>query len=161
MALRLTKPDSVNVLIEDSDWAWPRAVTEIFQPRGINALLAESTTEAVRLVSNNRIHLAILNYQCDSADRQPASPRKPRPGALGLSMLRLVRKQDSLLPCILLAHSVDDRLLAEALSLGAYSVLAKPVDMNLLGRQINRLFQKWYSSNVFSPPQSDERGPTC
>ena len=161
MALRLTKPDRVNVLIEDSDWAWPRAVREIFQPRGINALLAESTTEAVRLVSNNRIHLAILSYQCDSPAREPTSTHKPYHGALGLSMLRLVRKQDSLLPCILLAHSVNDRLLAEALSLGAFSVLAKPVDMDLLGRQINRLFQKWYSSNVFSPPHTDDRGQSC
>ena len=159
MALRLTKPDSVNVLIEDSDWAWPRAVTEIFQPRGINALLAESTADAVRLVSNSRIHLAILNYQCDSPAREPASTREARRGISGLSMLRLVRKHDSLLPCILLAHSVNDRLLAEALSLGAFSVLAKPVDLDLLVHQINRLFQKWYSSNVFSPPTDELKPP--
>jgi len=144
MALRLSQADHVNVLLSDADWAWPQAVRSIFQPRGINALLANSATEVVRLVANTKIHLAILDTSLDDLS--------------GIETLKIVRQHDPLLPCILLAHQPGQRLLAQALALHAFSVLAKPVDLHLLAGQIDRLFLKYYASNMFSPNPPD--GPT-
>jgi DNA-binding NtrC family response regulator len=138
MAQRLAKPQSVNVLITDASWAWPQAVAEIFQPRGINALLANTGGEIVRLVSNNKIHLAIL----DSVVKD----------LTGMQALKIVRQHDPLVPCILLAQQPEMRLLADALALNAFSVMAKPVDLALLTEQIDRLFLKCYSSDMFSRP---------
>ena len=140
MAQRLAKPQSVNVLITDASWAWPQAVSEIFQPRGINALLANTGGEIVRLVSNNKIHLAIL----DSVVKD----------LTGMQALKVVRQHDPLVPCILLAQQPEKRFLAEALALNAFSVLAKPVDLSLLAEQIDRLFIKCYASDMFSGPAS-------
>ncbi len=61
MAHRLSQPDHVNVLIGNADWPWPQAVAEIFRPRGINALVANSPDEMVHIIDNSRIHLAILD----------------------------------------------------------------------------------------------------
>ena len=138
MAQRLAKPQSVNVLITDARWAWPQAVAEIFQPRGINALLAHKGGEIVRLVSNNKIHLAILDSVLEDLT--------------GMQALKVIRQHDPLVPCILLAQQPEKRLLADALALNAFSVLAKPVDLALLAEQIDRLFLKCYSSDMFSPP---------
>ena len=138
MAQRLAKPQSVNVLITDASWAWPQAVAEIFQPRGINALLANKGGEIVRLVSNNKIHLAILDTVQDDLT--------------GMQALKVIRQHDPLVPCILLAQQPEKRLLADALALNAFSVLAKPVDLTLLAEQIDRLFIKCYSSDMFSRP---------
>jgi len=123
----------------------------IFQPRGINALLARSPSETVRLVTNNRIHLAILDDGSESTTESPARRLKLGPKGSGIRTLRSIRNRDRLLPCILLAQQVDDRLLTDALALGAFSVLGKPVDLQLLAGKIDQLFRKCYESDVFSP----------
>jgi len=158
MALRLTQDDCINVLIDSARWAWPQAVATIFRPRGINALVAHSFADAVRLVRNNRIHLAILDSRSEPRSQDLALLNRPRRELSGLQVLRTVRSYDRLLPCILLAHDIDDRLLAEALALGAFSVVGKPVDLQLLARQIDRLFLKWYQCNVFSSPGPSRPG---
>ncbi len=136
MPRQLSQPDSINVLISDTNWAWPQAVAEIFQPRGINALVAASTDDAVGLVRNNKIHLALVDSTVEESQ--------------GLKTLQAIRRQDNLLPCILLAQEPNERLLGRALALNAFSVLAKPVDLSLLAAHIDRVFTKQYASNVFS-----------
>jgi len=136
MVPRLSQPQHVNVLLDNAHWAWPRAVEEIFQPRGVNALVAQSSGDMVKLVDSNRIHLAIL----DSGREELG----------GLQTLRMIRKQDALVPCIMLAQIVDKHLLSQALNLGAFCVVAKPVDMQLLAEQVNRLFLRYYDSKLFS-----------
>ena len=135
MNLELSQSDNINVLISDANWAWPQAVSKIFQPRGINALVAESTNEIVHIVNSNKIHMAIL----DAAT----------PGQSAMHSLKVIRKHDKLLPCLLLAQKTDNRLLSQALDLKVFSVLIKPVDMVQLTEQINRLFKKYYKSNIF------------
>jgi DNA-binding NtrC family response regulator len=134
MVQQLSKPDSVNVLLSNADWAWPQAVAEIFQPRGFNALVASSAREIVQLISNHRIHLAILDMLMEDLS--------------GMQALKIIRQQDQLLPCILLAQKPGEKLLADALALHAFSVLAKPVDMFVLADQVDRLFRKQYSAYV-------------
>ncbi len=138
MAQRLSQPESVNVLISNANWPWPQAVAEIFQPLGINALIANSSNDIVRIIDNKKVkmHLAILDLALDELS--------------GLQTLKIIRKHDRLLPCILLAQQIDERLLAEALKLDVFSVLVKPLDLGLLTGQLNRLFIKHYASNMFS-----------
>ena len=142
MPQRQSQPRSVNVLISAADWAWPQAVRDIFQPRGINALIANSPSDVINLVASSKIHLAILDAVLDNLS--------------GMNTLKMARQHDPLLPCILLAREPGRRLLAEALALDVFSVLAKPVDLDLLARQLDRLFHKYYASDVFSvhPPSS-------
>ncbi len=136
MTPAIPESENVNVLISDANWAWPQAVEKIFQPRGVNALVAENGADVVQLVHHNKIHLAILDMGLDEFS--------------GMQTLRRIRQYDHRLPCILLAQHVDNRLLAEALGLHANSVMAKPVDLKLLENQIDRLFVKNYASNIFS-----------
>lgn len=148
MTKRLSQPESVNVLISNADWAWPQAVTQIFQPLGINALISQSTRETVRIIVNNKIHLAILDTTTAGNPQGGYQPTDDQLNAM--NTLKIIRKHDQLLPCILLAKCVDRRLLADALALEAFSVLAKPVDLGILVEQIDRLFTKCYASDMFS-----------
>ena len=131
MAQKLSQPDSVNVLISNANWAWPQAVAEIFQPRGFNALVANSAQDLVQLVSKNRIHLAILDMVMGNVS--------------AMHSLKIIRQYDQLLPCIVLAQKPAESFLAEALALDAFSVVDKPVDLNLLAYQVDRLYKKYYS----------------
>jgi DNA-binding NtrC family response regulator len=141
MAIKLSQPDNINVLINNADWAWPQAVAQIFQPRGINALVADSAQHIVQIIDNRQIHLAILDKFSDNLT--------------GVQILKLIRQRNPLLPCIVLAGQINEHLLAQALALDAFSVLAKPVCLPMLQEQINRLFLKYYDSSVFDPDQGD------
>ena len=54
----------------------------------------------------------------------------------------------------------DSELLSQALALNAFSVVAKPVSIKMLLDQIDRLFVKYYGSDVFSRLPLPGRKPT-
>jgi DNA-binding NtrC family response regulator len=68
----------------------------------------------------------------------------------GLWILKIIRTEQPLMPCILLTSEATEVMLEEALQLDVFSVIDKPVDMNILKDQLNRLFIKNYSSHIFS-----------
>lgn len=126
----------INVLVGRSDWAWAEAVESIFAPRGVNSIVAADAANALDIIERRKIHTAIVDM-----DSAPAS---------GLSIIRVIRGYYPMLPCILLSRSVEEKLLARALALDVFSVIAKPVDMMILQDQLNRLFIKKYNSAVFN-----------
>jgi len=143
MAHKISDSQSINVLLSNANWAWPQAVEKIFQPRGINALVANSAADITRLVDIQKIHLAIIdNSMADLT---------------GMQALKIIRQLNPQLPCILLALKPEKRFLAQALALNAFSVMEKPIDLSLLAGQIDRLFLKHYQSNLFSIPQTKRK----
>ena len=143
MAYKISDSQSINVLLSNANWAWPQAVEKIFQPRGINALVANSAADITRLIDIQKIHLAIIDNSMTDLT--------------GMQALKIIRQLNPQLPCILLALKPEKRLLAEALALNAFSVLEKPIDLSLLAGQIDRLFLKHYQSNLFSSPQNKRK----
>jgi len=127
--------DDVNVLVSEANWAWPEAVRTIFAPRGINSLVAADADETVDIIQHRRIHAAVLDMDSEKLN--------------GLSTVKIIRAHYPLLPCILLARMPQQQLLSKALQLNVFSVVAKPVDMDVLLAQLNRLFKKKYNSCVF------------
>ncbi|MBN2272330.1 MAG: hypothetical protein JXN61_17090 [Sedimentisphaerales bacterium] len=131
----------VNVLASQANWAWPAAVREIFRPRGVNLLVAESAGDFVSIIKNKRIHTTIL--EVDSGVWS------------ALTTIRIIRMDFPLMPCILLSSPPQtdgehEALLGNALKLNVFSVIDKPVDMGLLREQLNRLFIRRYGSHIFA-----------
>lgn len=126
----------INVLVGRSAWAWPVAVRSIFAPRGVNSLVAVDAASALDIIERYSVHTAIVDM-----DSAPAS---------GLSIIRVIRDYHPMLPCILVSGSAEQNLLASALALDVFSVIAKPVDMRILQDQLNRLFVKKYNSMIFN-----------
>jgi DNA-binding NtrC family response regulator len=129
-------PGDISVLVSEADWAWPQAATSVFEPRGIQMLLARRPNDLLEIVQQRRIQAAIVD-----ADSQVLS---------GLGAIRIIRAHNPLLPCILLACEIEQKMLKRALELDVFSVLTKPVDFELLTRQLDRLFVKRYDCDVFS-----------
>jgi DNA-binding NtrC family response regulator len=125
----------VNVLASQSNWAWPKALQDIFQPAGVNLIVARRVDEFIDVLRHKRIHATIIDADAD----------------LGrLSTVRIIRMDHPRLPCLLLTSDMRQDLLDSALQLEVFSVLAKPVDLGLLRRQLDRLFIKAYDSSVFA-----------
>lgn len=136
MAKKLSELSEINVLVSDANWAWPEAVRTIFVPRGINALLATETNEVLDIIEQRRIHIAIVDMDSKRLN--------------GLGVIKMIRAHYPVLPCILLARAAERELLSGALELDVFSVITKPVDMDVLLGQLNKLFIKRYNSTIFA-----------
>jgi DNA-binding NtrC family response regulator len=136
MVSNLSQLEEINVLASQANWAWPEALRYIFRPRGINLLVAENAEDFINIIERKRIHTTIIDMESDRPD--------------GLAIIRIIRMNYPLLPCILLTNTAGESLLEKALQLDVFSVIDKPVNMNILLEQLNRLFLKKYRSNIFS-----------
>ena len=136
MVLNLSKLDEVNVRASGANWAWPEAQRNLFQPRGVNLLVAENAGEFVNIIGQRRIHTTIVDMDSEKSN--------------GLATIKIVRMDHPLLPCILLTSAAGEAMLSKALRLDVFSVIEKPVDMNILREQLNRLFVKKYNSDIFA-----------
>jgi DNA-binding NtrC family response regulator len=128
--------DGVKVLINGFDWAWPQAIKQIFETRSVELLMVHRPDEALNVLQHRRIHTAIV----DMGSRAIS----------GLSMVKIIRSNYPTLPCILLADQAEEKLLSAALELDVFSVMNKPVDIDLLQKQLNRLFVKRYDNHLFN-----------
>ena len=124
------------MLASAADWAWPEAVRNIFKPRGVNLLMAEKTSDFVRIIASTRIQTAIVDVDSE------------RPS--GLATVKIIRMSYPQLPCILLTRRTDEDMLGRALQLEVFGVVGKPVDMDILRELLDRLFLKRYHSNLFA-----------
>ncbi|NIP26982.1 MAG: response regulator [Phycisphaerae bacterium] len=136
MVANFSKLEDVNVLASGANWAWPQVQRNLFEPRGVNLLVAENTDEFVNIIEQRRIHTTIVDLDSEKST--------------GLATIKIIRIDYPLLPCILLTSVVGEAILSKALRLDVFSVIEKPVDMNILHEQLNRLFIKKYNSDIFS-----------
>jgi DNA-binding NtrC family response regulator len=111
------------------------AVEQLFGPRGVNLIVAGNVHEFVNVLQIKYIHAMIVDADADIGQ---------------LSTIRLIRTHFPWLPCLVLASHSGEDLLNRALTLDVFSVLSKPVDIQLLHDRLNRLFQKTYHSDVFA-----------
>jgi DNA-binding NtrC family response regulator len=70
--------------------------------------------------------------------------RMPQLG--GLQVVKMMRDLEKRPPAILLADHLTNHLLHEALGMHVFSVLSKPVDLNLLLDSLARVMRRFYES---------------
>jgi CheY-like chemotaxis protein len=122
-----------SILITDDDPIARETLREIFEPVGYRTFLAESGEEAIDIVKEEDVHLALMDLHL--------------PKLSGLETISLVRQIKALLPVILItAEQQDDHLLRKALSAHAFCVLAKPVSKNIVIYVVTRALEKFYDS---------------
>src|SRR3954451_19490245 len=118
-----------SILITDDDPIARETLREIFEPVGYRTFLAESGEEAIDIVKEEDVHLALMDLHL--------------PKLSGLETISLVRQIKALLPVILItAEQQDDNLLRRALSAHAFCVLAKPVSKNIVIYVVTRALEK-------------------
>jgi CheY-like chemotaxis protein len=119
-----------SILITDDDRVARETLREIFEPVGYRTLLAESGEEALDIVRENDVHLALMDLNL--------------PRLSGLETISLVRQIKGVLPMILITAEHDENLLRKALSADAFCVLAKPVSKNVIIYVVTRALEKYY-----------------
>lgn len=119
-----------SILITDDDPVVRVTLRDIFEPEGYRTFLAESGEEALDIVKDQDVHLALMDMNL--------------PKLSGLETIGLVRQMKGLLPMILITAEQDDNLLRKALSAHAFCVLAKPVSKHLVIYVVTKALEKFY-----------------
>ena len=134
-----TQPTSnrLTVLLANEQEGWHQTVRGLLEPQGVQTVVARSGREALDLIESRPIHVAVLDQQM------------PQLG--GLQVVRLMRElrpgPDRPQPtAILLANQLTNNLLHEALGMHVFTVLAKPVDFNLLLDSLARVLKRYHES---------------
>ena len=141
-----------NVLLtEDREHAsehWTQQLARLLSPQGVHTLLVRSGHEAIELAERLPVHAAVLDLGTPRSARQGGSASSDaEPG--GLWLLELMRRLPNRPPVVLLRQPAlsrrqAERILAEALRLGAFSVLEKPVGIEQVLTVFRRLVDREY-----------------
>lgn len=122
--------EPLSVLITDDDPDYLETLREIVEPEGFRTLLASSGEEAIDLVREFPIHLALLDVHM--------------PRMTGLETLQVVHQINAILPVILVTADATEDVVRQAFSMRAYSVIPKPVSKNMLLYTIVRALMRAY-----------------
>jgi CheY-like chemotaxis protein len=125
-----SKPYSI--LITDDDEGCRDALREIVEPEGYRTYLASSGEQAVDIVRQSAVHLALLDMQM--------------PTLSGLETMTMMRQINSVLPCVIVTADLTESLMRQALRAHAYSVIAKPVSKHVLLYTVVRALVHAYGS---------------
>ena len=135
--VQATHPTRFTVLLANEQEAWHDHVRRLLEPQGVQTLSARSGREALQLIERQPIHVAVLDTQM------------PQLG--GLQVVRMLRElhkaePSKAPPAILVANDLTSHLLREALMMHVFSVLSKPVDLNVLLDALARVMRRHYES---------------
>lgn len=123
-----TKP--YRILITDDDRDSRELLRDIVEAEGFPTVLAESGEEAVDLVREVPVHLALLDLHM--------------PRLTGLETIQLARQFNAGLPFILVTAETDAGVMRQAFQLQVFSVLPKPVNRNLVVYTVVRALGRAY-----------------
>src|SRR5262245_56660902 len=130
------------ILITDDDVGCRESLRSIVEPEGFRTYMASSGEEALHIVREEPIHLAMFDMHM--------------PTLTGLETLELVRQINALLPCILITADPDEDLMRQAFLAHAYSVIPKPVSRNVVLYTVVRALRVYDHP---APKQSQTKPP--
>ncbi|HEV2945777.1 MAG TPA: response regulator [Gemmataceae bacterium] len=119
-----------SVLITDDDSGSREALRDIMEPEGYRTLLASNGEEALEIVREEPVHVALFDMNM--------------PKLSGLETLELARQINAMLPVILVTADRTEALMRQALRAQAYSVIAKPVSKHIVLYTVVRALARAY-----------------
>lgn len=155
-----------NVLLaEESGRAsdeWTQHFSRLMEPQGVRAIVAHSGREALEISAEIPIHAAVVDLTTPRESARSADTGSTAPG--GLWLLEVLNRRRQRPPVVMLngrTYSAREaqRILNQALRLGAFSVLNRPVDLERLLHVIRRLIEREYQGTwpgSVTPPQTHE-----
>jgi CheY-like chemotaxis protein len=123
--------ETPSLLITDDDPGFRETLRVIFEPKGFRILLAGDGEEALEIVHNEMVHVALLDMHM--------------PRLTGLETLRMLKEFRAMLPCILLSAQLDELIIEQARRAHAYLVLSKTVTVGQITGAVRQALQRTYA----------------
>lgn len=119
----------LSLVVTGEAGGWRPALEQIVGPEWLTTYEVSEKGELLDVVEAGLADAAVLD---DEADWDVSV----------LQLLRLIRRLDTLLPVVVLTRRTDRRWMEDALRLTAFSVVVKPLDLEALLRQIQRIMTR-------------------
>jgi len=126
-----------SILIADDDRGIRESLRDVLKARGFAIALAGSGEEAVEIVQVETIHLVLCDLHM--------------PRMTGLEALSLIRQIHDLLPAVLMTADASKDVLRQAFLAQVYSVIPKPVNVNVVLHTLTRALGQTYGTPGGSP----------
>jgi CheY-like chemotaxis protein len=130
--VQVTPTNRFTVFLANEREEWHQTIRGLLQPQGVQTVSAHSGREALDLIESIPVHVAVLDAQM------------PQLG--GMQVIRLLRELHKATPAILLTSHMTNHLLREALGMQVFSVLSKPVDLNVLLDALARVLRRYHEN---------------
>lgn len=121
-------PPTVRLLIVDDDEELRRTLEERFRRQGVNVCAAANGEEALKLTSQTRFDVALLDLHM--------------PGMNGIELLERLKENNPGLEALLLTGHASIETAIQAMRKGAYDYLTKPFHFPELDIHIQKAFEK-------------------
>ncbi|OLC54832.1 MAG: hypothetical protein AUH92_03350 [Acidobacteria bacterium 13_1_40CM_4_69_4] len=112
----------IQVLVVDDEMAIREVLIEFLSEHGYEAMGAENGREALRVVKTNRPQVVLLDIAM--------------PGMNGIETLKKLRQEIPSAAVIMISGHADHDMALQALDLGAYDFIQKPLDFRYLERTL-------------------------
>ena len=125
---------SYRILLVDDDMASLEVLGEVLTRAGYDALSAESGYEALKIVREASIDLALLDFNL--------------PDTTGAELLKQIKQFQPDVPAIIMSANTSQGVKFNVFEAGAYTFISKPIDLPQLLRFVSRaldLKQQWVS----------------
>lgn len=143
----LTQPEQpYSILIADDDRGNRETLGDVLREKGFRTVLASDGGEAVEIVQVQMIHLVLIDMHM--------------PRLTGLEAVNLLRGTlQRVLPAVLMTADATNDLMRQAFQAQVYSVIPKPVNLNIVLHTLARALQKVYGPPPETPPAAAEPQP--
>lgn len=132
-----------SLLITDDDEGCRDSLKNIFEPRGYITHLASCGREAIEIARMELPHALILDIHL--------------PDIGGIETFKVIKKGvKGVLPCIFISGDLSRELKLNALSVDAFTVIPKPIDIEMMRFTMEQLIERYYQKK--SGSNTKERG---
>jgi len=130
------------------DEHWTRQLPSLLSPLGVQASIASDSKQALSILETTAIHAAVI-------DLNTPAPQNDTGG--GLWLMQVIQRLPSKPPVVVVnsqsySQRQVQRMLNQALDLGAFSVINWPVKIDTLLSTFQRLIERAYNNNW--PPEN-------
>ncbi len=136
-----------SILIADDDRGNREALGEVLENQGFRTVLAEDGGRAVELVQVDLVHLVLFDMHM--------------PRLTGLEAFAVIRQTlDRILPAVLMTADASNDLIRRAFQAQVFSVIPKPVNVNIVLNTLARALVKVYGVPPPAPKPADAPNPS-
>lgn len=119
------------LLITDDDEACRDSLRMVFEPEGYTTYLASCGKEAIKIARMVDVDLLILDVHL--------------PDYSGLETFQIIKREIRIsLPCIFISGEITRGLQIDLISANAYTIIPKPININILRDSVERVIEKYY-----------------
>jgi len=141
---RLGRDDAAAPAGRPDAWALVQ-LPRLLEPLGIRSIHAQSGEEAASVIADEPVHIAVIDFTVPL--RSDANPI-----AGGARVLQLLRRLETPPPMVLVrppqpTNREHVRSLSDALREGAFAVLDRPLQLEVMLEVLRRILRRYYADN--------------